>query len=169
MSKDHEEVEVPANTSPPSEGPQRNAQRGREREFFQRMQPSFAVELPKRPTRIEFLDDSNPKKATIVRRKAREWVNQNRDEAKKARQKHQRSKTTAKNYADRPDGSQDVQGWRQKSAGLVLIPSPLQTAGPHKNDPFDCLPDMGMKYGHLVEYCKTIIFSSNHVCVHSTI
>jgi hypothetical protein len=159
MSEDPEEPEasVSGSTSQSSEAPPRNAQRGKGRKFFQQMQPSFAIELPRRPTRIEFLDENNPEKATIVRKKAREWVNQNRDQTKKARQKQQHSNTTAQDGKDQT--GKILKTENKKSKELVITPSPLRTSGPRKKDQFDSLPDMKIKYDHLMEFCKFAIFS----------
>jgi hypothetical protein len=156
MSENPEEAEVPADSSQSNKTLPRNAQRSRGRKFFQHLQPSFTVELPKRPTKIEFLDDNDPEKATIVRKKAREWVNQNRDKSKKARQKQQRSEATVKVDPEQSDEGQVVQVERMKSNKLVVTPSPLRTAGPCKIDPFSSLPDLGAKYNHILEYCELI-------------
>jgi hypothetical protein len=154
MSEDPEKAEVPVHPSECSRTPARNAQRGRGRKFFQHMRPEFTVELPKRPTKIEFVAENDPEKATIVRKKAREWVNQNKDKTQNARQKQQRPKATIKNGGDQSDRGQVVHMERWKSAKLVITPSPLQTAGPRKKDPFSSLPDLGMEYNHMLEYCE---------------
>jgi hypothetical protein len=154
MSEDAEEAKAPVSTSQSSEAQPRKAQKGRGRKFFQHVQPSFAVELPSPPTKIEFLDENNPDKATIVRKKAREWVNQNRDKSKKMRQKQQQPNTIVQDEKYRSSRVKDFKAEREKSQELAITPSLLRVAGSRKNDPFDSLPDMGIKYEHMMEYCK---------------
>lgn len=50
------------------------------RKFFQQMQPTFSIDVPTTTfTKLEFLDNFDPAKDTVVRKKAREWVNKNRE------------------------------------------------------------------------------------------
>jgi hypothetical protein len=129
-------------------------QRGKERSFFQQMQPTFAVEVPKRVTRLEFLDERDPRKDTIVRKKAREWVNQNKVNAKKSRPKQQQT---------RVDEARDIQpaefhgtgsyGWTFHE--MVTTCVPLAAVG-HTFDPFNSLPNVGTKYDHILDYCESV-------------
>jgi hypothetical protein len=156
MSEDPEEAEAPISTSQLSEAQPRKTHKGKGRQFFQHMQPSFAVELPSPPGKIEFLDENNPDKATIVRKKAREWVNRNRDKSKKIGQKQQQPNTIVQDKKYRSIRVKDLKAEREKSQELVITPSLLWVAGSRKNDPFDSLPDVGIKYEHMMEYCKFI-------------
>jgi hypothetical protein len=163
MSEDPEEAEAPVSKSQPSEAQPRTAQKGKGRKFFQHIQPSFAVKLPSPPTKIEFLDENDPEKATIVRKKAREWVNQNRDKGKKIRQKQQKSSTTDQDEEYRLSRVKDLKAKKEKSQELAITPSLLRVAGSRKNDPFDSLPDMGIKYEHMMEYCKFTSLSCHQI------
>jgi hypothetical protein len=163
MSEDPEEVEAPVSTSQLNEAQPPKAQKGKGRKFFQHMQPSFAIELPKPPTMVEFLDENDPEKATIVRKKAREWVNQNRDKSKKTRQKQQQPRITVQDERERPSRVKDLKTEREKSQELMMTPSLLRVVGSRKNDPFDSLPDMGIKYEHMMEYCKFTSLSCHRI------
>jgi hypothetical protein len=130
------------------------------------MQPTFAVTLPRRNTKIEFLDESNPAKDTIIRKKAREWVNQNRDQGRKNRRKQKRAETEEKEPEAKPRDAQNMQLQRRKSEDPVLILSPLETVGTRQFDPFSTLPRVDTKYEHLLEYCKWISFNINEIYLH---
>jgi hypothetical protein len=139
------------------ETPNAKSQKGKERSFFQHMQPTFAIEIPKKVTRLEFLDESNPAKSTIVRKKAREWVNQNKTNLMKIRHKQQQRKGK--------DAARDVQsiefhdslsyGWTHHEMLTTCVP--LAAIG-HVFDPFNSLPDVGTEYDHILDYCEFSTF-----------
>ncbi|KAF1915245.1 hypothetical protein BDU57DRAFT_518123 [Ampelomyces quisqualis] len=133
----------------------RKPQTGNDRRFFQQMQPTFAVTLPRRHTKIEFLDESNPAKDTIIRKKAREWVNQNRDQGRKNRRKQRRTDTEVKEPEPKARDAQNMPLQRRKSEDPVLMLSPLETVGTCQFDPFLTLPIVGAKHEHLLEYFLT--------------
>lgn len=165
MPKD-EQGEDPVDAARPDDTSKRKPQRGNDRRFFQQMQPTFAVTLPRRNTKIEFLDESNPAKDTIIRKKAREWVNQNRDQGRKNRRKQKRAETEEKEPEAKPRDAQNMQLQRRKSEDPVLILSPLETVGTRQFDPFSTLPRVDTKYEHLLEYCKWISFNVNEAPLH---
>jgi hypothetical protein len=151
-----EPVEEPTHNARPDDTSKRKPQKGNERRFFQQMQPTFAVTLPRRTTRIEFLDESNPAKDTIIRRKAREWVNQNRDPTRKGRRKQRRAETEGLEAI--PAEEQDTQPQTPKSNDTILTISPRQTVGSCQYDPFCSLPIVDAKYEHLLDYCELRTF-----------
>ncbi|QRD00201.1 hypothetical protein JI435_070940 [Parastagonospora nodorum SN15] len=127
------------------------ARNEKERRFFEHVQPTFAVELPT-TTRLEFLDERNPAKRIIVRKKAREWVNQNKSGGKKSRSRRRPAK---KEETETDVGStecQNAQVQRHGSDDAVKVPSPLQDIGVRQFDPFTVLPDVGSQYDHLLDY-----------------
>lgn len=129
------------------------ARNGKERRFFEHVQPTFAVELPT-TTRLEFLDERNPAKRIIVRKKAREWVNQNKSGGKKSRS---RRKPAKKEETETDVGSAEghnAQIQRCGSGDAVKVQSPLRDIGVRQSDPFTVLPDVGSHYDHLLDYCR---------------
>ena len=133
----------------------RMPQRGRGRKFFQQLQPTFAIELSRNTTKLEFLDQNDPAKDTIVRKKAREWVNKNRDITNQNRQKqlHMTGGNAVRKVEHVED--QDMQVQRRESNDPVVILSPLQAVRTRQFDPFNVLPDVGRKYDHIIEYFLT--------------
>jgi uncharacterized FlgJ-related protein len=129
--------------------------KGKERMFFQQMQPTFAVDVPNKVTRLEFLDESNPAKSTIVRKKAREWVNQNKANIKKSRQKQQIPKEENDSRVVQSIQKHDMQlqGWTFHDMAVTSVPLP---AIGHVFDPFNSLPDVGTKYDHILDYCESL-------------
>jgi hypothetical protein len=156
-------VEDPTHTTRPDDTSKRKPQKGNERKYFQQMQPTFAVTLPRRTTRIEFLDESNPAKDTIIRRKAREWVNQNRDQTRKGRRKQRRAETETEGREATPTEDIDTQVLQTlKNDDTILTISPRQTVGSCQYDPFCSLPVVDANYEHLLDYCK---FRSSRIYV----
>jgi hypothetical protein len=134
-----------------TEAGRRKNQKGKERSFFEHAQPTFVVDIP-RITTLEFLDESNPAKDTIVRKKAREWVHQNKVNTRKSRQRRQPSRTDS---GKSDDTTEDAQLQRRSSSATVRLPSPLRAVGVRRLDVFNVLPDVGTNYDHLLDYCES--------------
>lgn len=151
----HENASKTTNTMQPNTSQRRQPpQRGKGRKFFQHLQPTFAIEVPTTTTTLQFLDEYDPKKDTIVRKKAREWVNKNRDVKNQDRQRQECLR--AKNI----DGTESKEEHNvmqlQQDNGTVVgtILSPVQGAGIRQFDPFNIFPDVGRKHNHIIEFCK---------------
>ncbi|OAK98909.1 hypothetical protein IQ06DRAFT_224788 [Phaeosphaeriaceae sp. SRC1lsM3a] len=151
MSHD-ETAEEPVERVRPGNTSKRKPQKGNERKFFQQMQPTFAVSLPRRNTKIEFLDESNPAKDTIIRKKAREWVNQNRDRSRKELKKRRRAEPEVKDQDVESAQDRLMRLQRESSDDPLLMLSPRHTIGTRQYDPFDSLPEITMKHEHLLDY-----------------
>ena len=154
MSQD-EPADEPLESVRPSDTSKRKPQKGSERKFFQQMQPTFAVSLPRRNTKIEFLDESNPAKDTIIRKKAREWVNQNRDRSRKELKKRRRADPEVKDQEAESPQDRLMRLQRESSDDPLLVLSPRQTIGTRQYDPFGSLPEITLKHEHLLDYCES--------------
>ena len=124
------------------------------RKFFQQMQPTFSIDVPATTfTKLEFLDNFDPAKDTVVRKKAREWVNRNREASNPGGQGAPKSRS--KNAGLKAeDESQKKQLTRRKSTVPTIIPSPSKAVGPSQVDPFGILPNIGRDFDHIIKYCK---------------
>lgn len=132
--------------------------RSKGRKFFQQMQPTFAVDLPRTTTRLQFLDENDPAKDTVVRKKAREWVNMNR--------KLNRSKQKTSDDRKSPEQSNEFRSstnqlQRRRISDAAGMGSPTTTVGSHHLDPFNILPDIGRDYKNIIEFCEFTLTPSN--------
>jgi hypothetical protein len=135
------------------------AHREKGREFFQQLQPTFAIDLPSTAIKLQFLDEKDPGKDTIVRKKAREWVNRNRSISSQSRQNQKKSKANVKapDIEDEADDGMQLQRCKDSQRAVVL--DPLQGVGKGNFDPFNLLPDIGRRYDHIIEYCEFTLYS----------
>lgn len=134
------------------------AQRGKGRKFFQQMQPTFSIDLPQTvTTKLEFLDHSDPAKDVVVRKKAREWVNKNKESLKQshgsqARRKARRSIQDSVSPEQKETQQQLMSmKYEESVAGLNLA----RTTSIDSFDPFGLLPDIGRKYDHIIQFFLT--------------
>jgi hypothetical protein len=114
------------------------------------MQPTFSVDVPTTTfTKLEFLDNSDPGKDTVVRMKAREWVNKNRklggQGTSKARLRNAVLKTDEEN--------QERRLVRRKSATPTIITTIPNAVGASSVEPFGILPNIGRDFDHIIKYC----------------
>jgi hypothetical protein len=153
-----EDARAPATNLKPNNSSNRLSQKSKDRRFFQQMQPTFATELPTTTstTRFEFLDENDPAKKTIIRKKAREWVNKNKITGNHNGQKQQRSRSS-KTLREADDGRNDAkQSLARPSNELVVMGGLIpQGLGSYQSDSFNILPDIGRKYGHIVDFCES--------------
>jgi hypothetical protein len=129
------------------------APRNNPRRFFQQMQPTFSIEMPIATTKLEFLDENDPEKNTIVRKKAREWVNKNKKSTSlecRSRQQTKCNKMTAKNADVGTDKRQILE--RKSISHPAEKFSPLQIVGGSSMDPFSILPNVGRRVDHIIEH-----------------
>jgi hypothetical protein len=128
------------------------------RKFFQQMQPTFSIDVPATTfTKLEFLDNFDPAKDTVVRKKAREWVNKNREINNLS------GKTVSKSKSKGTTRKKDAEDERKElirmrsSLAAVLVNTP-QSVGADKVDPFGILPNIGRNFDHIIKYCKIVPF-----------
>jgi hypothetical protein len=126
------------------------------RKFFQQMQPTFSIDLPTTTfTKLEFLDNFDPAKDKVVRKKAREWVNKNREITITNLSGQAIPKSKSKNTAWKlKDEVQKKQLAQRKSITSAVILSPPQAIGASQVDPFGLLPFIGRNFDHIIKYCK---------------
>lgn len=128
------------------------------RKFFQQMQPTFSIDVPTTTTftKLEFLDNFDPAKDTVVRKKAREWVNKNREISNPGGQGPPRSRSKNVGVKTECEG-QKKQLARRKATVPTIIPGPPKVVGPNQVDPFGILPNIGRDFDHIIKYCKTLL------------
>ncbi len=119
------------------------------------MQPTFAIDIPKTTlTCHEFLDHLDPTKSTVVRKKAREWVNRNKENS---RQKRERSSITPLNSGKgeisfQVNPQSKLQRQESYESEFELILSPPRPVGIDSFDPFHLLPKVGRRYDHIIDF-----------------
>jgi len=136
--------------------------RSKGRKFFQQMQPTFAVDLPSTTTRLEFLDENDPAKDKVVRKKAREWVNKNK---KLKRLDLNKQVSVGESSSSELEGDIQVRNGinelqRRRTSGATNMGSPTSSAGSYQFDCFSILPDVGRDYKNIVDFCELATFSS---------
>lgn len=130
-----------------AKAPPRTDKKGRK--FFQQMQPTFSVDVSPSTSTLEFLDNFDPTKGAVVRKKAREWVNKNREISSL---RLATSKTRSKNAIPRTEDDQKKQLAKWKPPVSAAF-SP-QAVGANTVDPFGVFPNVGRDFGHIIRYCK---------------
>lgn len=124
------------------------------RKFFQQMQPTFSIDVPTTTfTKLEFLDNFDPAKDTVVRKKAREWVNKNREITNLGGQAtpKKRSKNSALQVQEEDRRNKIV---RRKSTTPALAFNLPKAVDASSVDPFGILPNIGRDFDHIIKYCK---------------
>ncbi|KAF2992939.1 hypothetical protein E8E13_000372 [Curvularia kusanoi] len=137
-----------SSTASPFQDQQEQDNKGRK--FFQQMQPTFFIDVPT-PTsaKLEFLDNFDPAKDTVVRKKAREWVNKNRELSSFSGPVT--SKSRSKKHVSRRDVDEKKQLVRQKTLVPAAVTGP-QTVAASSVDPFGILPNIGRDFDHIIKY-----------------
>ncbi|KAH7130624.1 hypothetical protein B0J11DRAFT_504390 [Dendryphion nanum] len=111
------------------------------RHFFQKVQPTFSVSPG--IAQLEFVDNSDPRKDAVVRKKAREWVFRNREVTKGKRN------VTFKKHGAELDNTQQRKVNKKKDKEVVIS---LFDPSSGRIDPFGMLPDVGRKVDHIIEF-----------------
>lgn len=133
----------------------RNDNKGRK--FFQQIQPTFSIDVSTNTsTKLEFLDNFDPAKDTVVRKKAREWVNRNREISNVSGQSSSKSKLKKDVALEVREGEKKQQLARRKSPPQMIIPSP-EAISASSVDPFGLLPNIGREFDHIIKYCKALL------------
>ncbi|KAF2120638.1 hypothetical protein BDV96DRAFT_271194 [Lophiotrema nucula] len=163
---------TPASATDQSHGKPRATNNKKTRKYFSDVQPTFMLQAP--PPKLEFLDHADPFKAEIVRKKAREYVNRNKDATRRrtgtgtgltpstnvwvpdsgyGRDKH------APHHVASPavEATTDVVHRRLglSGKGNVGITPPWLTPLDitlSRFDPFNVLPDVGRPVNHIIEF-----------------
>jgi hypothetical protein len=138
----------------------RGAQKEKHRPGFHQVQPTFAVEPLIPTTTLVFLNENDPAKDKIVRKKAREWVNKNKERNKHIKKKQQDASANFQVQDVGSIGDHNAQLQKRKHNESSVIGSVLRAMGGSQFDPFNILPHVGRKYDHIVEFCT----SSNLFC-----
>ncbi|KAL6708511.1 hypothetical protein ACN47E_002774 [Coniothyrium glycines] len=131
----------------------------RGRKFFQQLQPTFSIDVPKQNiTKLQFLDDADPGKDAIVRKKAREWVNRNKELSMKTNEGRRRP-LKGKSLVGDDDESvkleKQVQQQVVKLEDTKLPTEPQQIIFTSATDPFSMLPSrdvVGRNYDHIIQF-----------------
>lgn len=131
----------------------RGPQKGKGRKFFQQLQPTFSVDVPRATIKLQFLDENDPAKDTIVRKKAREWVNKNREITNQGRKQTRTKRESATPKEETRKEEQQLV--RRPSYDAVLLSDPLQGVASGSIDPFCIFPNIGRKYDHIIEWFFT--------------
>lgn len=140
------------NTTGQPQATKRKENKGRK--FFQQMQPTFSIDVPTTTfTKLEFLDNFDPGKDTVVRKKAREWVNKNREFSNLGGQT--KSKSRPKKSTSKSDkGDENKQLTRRESSTQAMVITSPNTIGASSVDPFGILPNIGRDFDHIIKYCE---------------
>jgi hypothetical protein len=141
------------NTTQPSITPEQLPPSQTSRNTFKQMKPTFAVDLATTTGKLEFLDPNDTARNTIVRKKAREWVNKNKSISKqdKSHQSQSKVKVSALKLKDKDDKKQSKRNQGHQTKGMLDRPGGV---GNSSFDPFGIFPDVGRKTGHIIECCE---------------
>jgi hypothetical protein len=122
------------------------------RKFFHQIEPTFAVRVPNSPyTELQFLDNFDPGKDTIIRKKAREWVNRNKQRTALGGKSNPKAKTSMGKAGSEEQEKQLV---KKKAGSKALVVSPRSVSA-NSMDPFGLLPDVGRNIDHIIRYCMS--------------
>jgi hypothetical protein len=142
------------NTTTPS---QSEPKKEKGRKFFHQIEPTFAVRVPNPPhTELQFLDNFDPGKDAIIRKKAREWVNRNKERTALSAKSRAKAKTGT---AKAGDEEQEKQLAKKKASSKALVVSPRSVSA-SSVDPFGLLPDVGRNIDHIIKYCMSAFRSA---------
>ncbi|KAF2637071.1 hypothetical protein P280DRAFT_138060 [Massarina eburnea CBS 473.64] len=122
------------------------------RKFFHNVEPIFSIAQPK-TQQLQFLDNSDPGKSAVVRKKAREWVHWNKQHELAVKTK----KTEKKSHCDEVEF--EIKGGGKGSVLQILksegVPNPWMNVAAGRADPFDAFPQVGRNIDHIIEYFLT--------------
>jgi hypothetical protein len=121
------------------------------RKFFQQIEPTFSVSVPAAPyTELQFLDNFDPAKDSVVRKKAREWVNKNKEKTTLSGKPKSRARSSAEKDVSNEQEKQLIKTIADKVATI----NPRSVAA-SSIDPFGLLPDVGRNFDHIIKYCMS--------------
>ncbi|KAF2131418.1 hypothetical protein P153DRAFT_365006 [Dothidotthia symphoricarpi CBS 119687] len=138
----------PSSTTSRNVNSKRTSQKDKSRKYFQQAQPTFSLELPTHTPKLEFLDNFDPDKDLVVRKKAREWVNKN----KGLRTQPWRARPEPKKIKTKDGNEQQKQLAKRKNNETTRVHDPLKIIGVSQKDPFNMLPDIGRNYDHIIDF-----------------
>lgn len=121
------------------------------RGFFQQMQPTFSV-APSQSNVIslEFLDHSDPHKDTVVRKKAREWVNKTKEQSKHGRE----SQAPSVRRPRKKDVKKNLEDEQQIVMKRAFSSAPKSVGTPYM-DPFGVFPQVDRNIAHILKFFFT--------------
>ncbi|KAF1956266.1 hypothetical protein CC80DRAFT_72686 [Byssothecium circinans] len=117
------------------------------RKFFNSVEPTFSIAQPK-TQQLQFLDNSDPGKNAVVRKKAREWVHRNKQQELAVKTKRAVAK---KKY----DGEVEFELRQERMPQLDVLCDPLMNVAAGRPDPFETFPKVGRNVDHIIEYFLT--------------
>lgn len=129
----------------PSMAPSRNPPDRLTAKFFDGVAPTFSLVSPPRNLTFEFLNHSDPDRATVVRRKAREWVNKNKEDEQK-RGCQSRRKTRKQNSIQ----INRVHTAAERAQGST----PRKINELRTFDAFSIIPGVQKDRYHILQYCE---------------
>lgn len=122
-------------------------------QYLKRVAPtSTSAPGPTNPTYL-FLDHSDPDRSTVVRRKAREWVNKSKEDAEKSKERFRKGAKTQIRQVQRKGLYT-----RQKSGSVPRTLLELQTF-----DAFGILPRAQKDCYHIIQFCKSHLHTRLYV------
>lgn len=155
------------------------SQKNKGRGFFQQMQPTFSI-APSQShvVTLQFLDHSDPHKDTVVRKKAREWVNRTKEQSRYNKGLPPSPGSNSSNFSISPGSSRRVSlspGIKAKKLGKrkdvhvqnmqeiewmlrrdqLISEKGLEAVGTASIDPFSVLPNVSREYRHIVQFFFT--------------
>ena len=119
--------------------------------FFERLPPSFSLESRPKNLTFQFLDHSDPDRDKVVRKKAREWVNRNKEDAQKDQcQLRRKPKKRNPDSADSNNAIRLVEQATQQAQSLSLKKvTELRTF-----DAFNIFPGVQEDRYNILQYCE---------------
>jgi hypothetical protein len=142
-----------------------SAQKEKRHPSFHQVQPTFVVEPPIPTNTLVFLSENDPAKDKIVRKKAREWVNRNKERSK-GKKKNQQDTSAKLEVQDLGSvGGHNAQLQKRKTDETIFTGATLRAMVGSQCDPFNILPKVGRSYDHLIEYCtSSYLFGTDRSC-----
>lgn len=115
-------------------------------QFFGQVSPSFSLDPEPRNLTFQFLEHSDPDRSTVVRKKAREWVNKSKEDAEKSKGRLQkRTKTQTSKLLQRKGPI-----LARESGSVPGFIMELRSF-----DAFGTLPKIQKDYNHIIQYCES--------------
>jgi len=115
-------------------------------QFFRQVGPTFSAEPQPRSREFQFLEHSDPNRSTVVRRKAREWVNKSKEDAEKSKGRSQeKTKTQISKRVQRKGPV-----FARESGSVPRSITELRSF-----DAFGTLPGTQKDCNHIIQYCQS--------------
>lgn len=110
-----------------------------------RVAPKLSSESQPRNLTFQFLDHSDPDRSTVVRRKAREWVNKSKDDAEKSAERARERTGTQTKHVQR--------NWIYTTRESRYVRETIMEL--RRFDAFGILPGTRKDCYHIIQYCES--------------